>query len=53
MSTIKDQVKKVGSKAEKKIAHASHEIADKTRGAAEKVKSNAEDLGHSIKKKMN
>ena len=32
--------------------HASHGIANKTKGAAEKVKGKAEDLGHTIKKKI-
>jgi ElaB/YqjD/DUF883 family membrane-anchored ribosome-binding protein len=52
MSNIKDQIKKDAHKAEKKMEHASHEIADKTKDEAEKVKSKAEDLGNSIKKKI-
>ena len=52
MSNVKDQIKKDANKAEKKVGHASHEIAEKTKNAAQKVKTKAEDLGHSIKKKM-
>jgi hypothetical protein len=39
-------------KAERKVDRASHEIADKTKDAAEKVKDEAKDLGHGIKKKL-
>jgi len=52
MSNVKDQIKKDAHKAEKKIDRAANEIADKTKGAAEQVKVKAEDLGHSIKKKI-
>ena len=52
MSNVKDQIKKDAHKAEKKMDHASHGIANKTKGAAEKVKGKAEDLGHTIKKKI-
>ncbi|HUZ57331.1 MAG TPA: hypothetical protein VMU83_00945 [Hanamia sp.] len=51
MSNVKDQIKKDAHKAEKKMGNASHEIADKTKGAAEKVKGKAEDWGHNLKKK--
>jgi len=52
MSNVKDQIKKDAHKAEKKIDRAANEIADKTKGSAEQVKVKAEDLGHSIKKKI-
>ena len=52
MANVKDQIKKDAHKTEKKMEHASHEIADKTKGAAEKVKGKAEDLGHNTKKKI-
>ena len=52
MSNVKDQIKKDAHKAEKKMEHASNEIADKTKAAAKNVKSKADDLGHSIEKKM-
>jgi hypothetical protein len=51
MTNVKDQIKKDAHKAEKKMGNASHEIADKTKGAAEKVKGKAEDWGHNLKKK--
>jgi len=52
MSNVKDQIKKDTHKAESKIGYASHEVADKTKEAAEKVKNIAKDLGHRLKKKV-
>ena len=52
MPNVKDKIKKDAHKAEKKMEQASNEIVDKTKAAAKNVKSKADDLGHSIKKKM-